>query len=195
MIQAEYLCKTFPKNLSYKAQMAIEIMQNGDYKKAIEIFDSILKKAPNDPNTLTSKGHALKTFGNNINAIESYKLAYKAKPDHGEAYFSLANLKTYSFKKSEIALMKNQLENVNLLSKDRVYFHFAIAYALEKEGEYEEAFSHLKKGNEIKKINNRYSIKRMKDEIHSQIQICDSNFFSSHGEGGLNRNDPIFILG
>ena len=195
MIQAEYLCKTFPKNLSYKAQMAIEIMQNGDYEKAIEIFDSILKKAPNDPNTLTSKGHALKTFGNNIDAIKSYKLARKAKPDHGEAYFSLANLKTYSFKTSEIALMKNQLENVNLLSKDRVYFHFALAYALEKEGEYEEAFSHLEKGNEIKKINNRYSIKGMKDEIHSQIQICDSNFFSSHGEGGLNKNDPIFILG
>ena len=195
MIQAEYLCKTFPKNLSYKAQMAIEIMQNGDYEKAIEIFDSILKKAPNDPNTLTSKGHALKTFGNNIDAIKSYKLAHKAKPDHGEAYFSLANLKTYSFKMSEIALMKNQLENVNLLSKDRVYFHFALAYALEKEGEYEEAFSHLEKGNEIKKINNRYSIKVMKDEIHSQIQICDSNFFSSHGEGGLNKNDPIFILG
>ena len=195
MIQAEYLCKTFPKNLSYKAQMAIEIMQNGDYEKAIEIFDSILKKAPNDPNTLTSKGHALKTFGNNIDAIKSYKLAHKAKPDHGEAYFSLANLKTYSFKMSEIALMKNQLENVNLLSKDRVYFHFALAYALEKEGEYEEAFSHLEKGNEIKKINNRYSIKGMKDEIQSQIQICDSNFFSSHGEGGLNKNDPIFILG
>ncbi len=195
MIQAEYLCKTFPKNLSYKAQMAIEIMQNGDYEKAIEIFDSILKKAPNDPNTLTSKGHALKTFGNNIDAIKSYKLAHKAKPDHGEAYFSLANLKTYSFKTSEIALMKNQLENVNLLSKDRVYFHFALAYALEKEGEYEEAFFHLEKGNEIKKINNRYSIKGMKDEIHSQIQICDSNFFSSHGEGGLNKNDPIFILG
>ena len=171
MIQAEYLCKTFPKNLSYKAQMAIEIMQNGDYEKAIEIFDSILKKAPNDPNTLTSKGHALKTFGNNIDAIESYKLAHKAKPDHGEAYFSLANLKTYSFKMSEIALMKNQLENVNLLSKDRVYFHFALAYALEKEGEYEEAFSHLEKGNEIKKINNRYSIKRMNDEIQSQIEV------------------------
>ena len=195
MIQAEYLCKTFPKNLSFKAQMAIEIMQNGDYEKAIEIFDSILKKAPNDPNTLTSKGHALKTFGNNIDAIESYKLAHKAKPDHGEAYFSLANLKTYSFKTSEIASMKNQLENINLLSKDRVHFHFALAYALEKEGEYEEAFSHLEKGNEIKKINNRYSINGMKDEIQSQIQICDSNFFSSHGEGGLNKNDPIFILG
>ena len=195
MIQAEYLCKNFPKNLSFKAQMAIEIMQNGDYEKAIEIFDSILKKAPNDPNTLTSKGHALKTFGNNIDAIESYKLAHKAKPDHGEAYFSLANLKTYSFKTSEIASMKNQLENINLLSKDRVYFHFALAYALEKEGEYEEAFSHLEKGNEIKKINNRYSIDGMKDEIQSQIQICDSNFFSSHGEGGLNKNDPIFILG
>ena len=80
----------------------------------------------------------MKTFGNNIDAIKSYKLAHKAKPDHGEAYFSLANLKTYSFKMSEIALMKNQLENVNLLSKDRVYFHFALAYALEKEGEYEQ---------------------------------------------------------
>ena len=195
MTQAKYLCKTFPKNLSFKAQMAIEIMQNGDYEEAIAIFDDILKKAPNDPNTLTSKGHALKTFGKNASAIESYKLAHGAKPDHGEAYFSLANLKTYSFRTSEITTMTNQLKNINLLSKDRVYFHFALAYALEKKGEYEQAFFHLEKGNEIKKINNRYSIDRMKSEIQSQIKICNSSFFSGHGEGGAEKNDPIFILG
>ena len=38
-----------------------------------------------------------KHLGKTDEAIESYKAAYKIKPDHGEAFFSLSNLKTYSF--------------------------------------------------------------------------------------------------
>ena len=56
--QAKILCERFPDNLTYKAQMAIEKMQNGDYEQAIDIFDSVLAIAPKDPNTLTSKAHA-----------------------------------------------------------------------------------------------------------------------------------------
>lgn len=35
----------------------------------------------------------------------------------------------------------------------------------------------------------------MNDEIQSQIEVCNSSFFSSHGVGGVEKNDPIFILG
>ena len=40
--QAKILCERFPDNLTYKAQMAIEKMQNGDYEQAIDIFDRCL---------------------------------------------------------------------------------------------------------------------------------------------------------
>ena len=195
MEQVDILCDKYPNNLSYKVQKAIEVMQNGDHKHAIKLFDEVLKKAPSDPNTLTSKGHAEKTLGDSKNAIKSYKEAYKSKPDHGEAYFSLANLKTYKFQKDEIMKMKKQLDRVDISLKDRTYFHFALAQGCENIGDYDEAFFHYTNGNKIKSEQSKYSIERMDKELQAQINICNESFFQNLGKGGDQTNEPIFILG
>ena len=195
MEQVNILCDKYPNNLSYKVQKAIEVMQNGDHKHAIKLFDEVLKKAPSDPNTLTSKGHAEKTLGDSKNAIKSYKEAYKSKPDHGEAYFSLANLKTYKFQKDEIMKMKKQLDRVDISLKDRTYFHFALAQGCENIGDYDEAFFHYINGNKIKSEQSKYSIERMDKELQAQINICNESFFQNLGKGGDQTNEPIFILG
>ena len=193
--QAKILCDRFPDNLSYRAQMAIEMMQNGDYEQAIEIFDSVLAIAPKDPNTLTSKAHALKTFGNNEAAIQNYRAAYESKPDHGEAYFSLANLKTYTFTSQEVALMEAQIDRPELPQKDRAYFHFAMAHAYEKEKRYDDSIHHLKQGNLIKRQQSSYSIKRMTQEMDAHMDVCTPAFFETHKTGGCDATDPIFIVG
>ena len=102
MEQVNILCDKYPENLNYQAQKASEIMQNGDHEKAINLLDDILSKNPYNFSTLTSKGHAQKTLGRTDEAIKSYQSAYQIKPDHGEAFFSLANLKTYSFSENEL---------------------------------------------------------------------------------------------
>ena len=195
MEQVEILCTKYPNNLSYKVQKAIEVMQNGDHKHAIKLFDDVLRKAPADPNTLTSKGHAEKTLGDSKNAIKSYKLAYKSKPDHGEAFFSLANLKTYKFEEDEISKMRKELDRVDISLKDRTYFHFALAQGCETIGDYDEAFFHYKSGNKIKSEQSKYSIERMDKELQAQMNICDESFFNNLGDGGSQTTDPIFILG
>ena len=91
------------------------------------MFDDILKKNPFNFSSLTSKGHAQKTLGETEEAISSYQSAYKIKPDHGEAFFSLANLKTYSFTNNELESMRKQVERIDLSLRDKAYFHFALA--------------------------------------------------------------------
>ena len=195
MEQVNILCDQFPENLSYQAQKASEIMQNGDHSQAIELFESIIEKNKFIFSALTSKGHAEKTLGKTDNAIKSYKSAYKIKQDHGEAYFSLSNLKTYKFSNSELDQMRKQLKRVDLTLKDKAYFHFALAQGCEAIGEYDEAFVNLDKGNLIKNEQSKYSIERMDNELQAQIDVCDKNFFKKLGEGGYSSNDPIFILG
>jgi hypothetical protein len=170
-------------------------MQNGDHEESIRLLENILEKAPLDPNTLTAKGHAEKTLGRTKDAINSYQTAYNSKHDHGEAYFSLANLKTYKFDDEEISQMKNQLRRVDISIGDRTYFHFALAQACESIGDYDEAFYHLDHGNHIRKQQTKYSIEMMDNEMQAQIDICNKDFFKSLGEGGFNTKDPIFILG
>ena len=195
MEQVNILCEKFPDNLSYQSHRASEIMQNGDHEKAVKLFNKILKKSPHNFNALTSKGHALKTLGKTNSAILSYQSAYKKKPDHGEAFYSLANLKTYTFKDSEISKMREQLKRVDLTLKDRAYFHFALAQACETVGEYDEAFLNYEKGNKIKNEQSRYSIEKMDQELQAQIDVCDDLFFNEMGTGGCETKDPIFILG
>ena len=195
MEQVNILCEKFPENLSYQAQKASEIMQNGDHKGAIDLFDDILKKNPYNFSILTSKGHAQKTLGESDRAINSYQTAYQVKQDHGEAFFSLANLKTYEFSKNELNIMRNQLRRVDLTMRDKAYFHFALAQGCEAVGEYDEAFFHLDSGNKIKNKQSKYSIERMDKELQAQIDVCDELFFEKHGQGGHETKDPIFILG
>ena len=195
MEQVNILCNQYPDNPIYQAQKASEIMQNGDHAQAIKMFDDILNKNPYNFSTHTSKGHAQKTLGKTDKAIKSYQSAYQIKPDHGEAYFSLANLKTYSFNPDELNSMREQVGRVDLSLRDKSYFHFALAQACESIGEYDEAFFHLEKGNKIKNDQSKYSIERMDAELQAQIDVCDEDFFKDLGSGGYATTDPIFILG
>ena len=193
--QVNILCDQYPDNHSYQAQKASEIMQNGGHEEAIKLLDNILQKNPYNFSTFTSKGHAQKTLGRTDEAIKSYQSAYKIKPDHGEAFFSLANLKTYSSSKDELNGMRDQVKRVDLSLRDKAYFHFALAQACESIGEFEEAFIHLEQGNKIKNDQSKYSIERMDAELNGQIDVCDEIFFDDLGSGGSDTKDPIFILG
>jgi tetratricopeptide (TPR) repeat protein len=193
--QVNILCDQFPNNLNYQAQKASDVMQGGDHAKAITMFDDILEKNPYNFSTLTSRGHAQKTLGSTDQAIKSYQSAYKVKPDHGEAFFSLSNLKTYTFSSHELDSMRKQIERVDLSLRDKAYFHFALAQGCEVQGEYEEAFFHLDRGNQIKNDQSKYSIENMEREFQAQIDICTDSFFKELGQGGHDTRDPVFILG
>ena len=195
MKQVNILCEQFPNNITYQAQKGSELMQNGEHEKAVDLFNDLIKINPYNFSSFTSRGHAQKTLGKTAEAIESYKSAYQIKPDHGEAFFSLSNLKTYTFSDDEIEIIDSQLNRIDLSLKEKVYFHFALSQALESKGEFNEAFYHLNKGNEIKREQSKYSIERMDNELQSQIDVCDKDFFKSLGEGGNDSRDPIFILG
>ena len=106
--QAKVLLEMDKENPQFQSVFAIEAMQSGDFENALIVFDKILEKIPEDPVTLTSRGHLLKTCGEREKAIDSYRRAIKKYPGHGEAYFSLSNLKLFKFSDEDIALMEDQ---------------------------------------------------------------------------------------
>ena len=92
--------------------MRSNVCRPDDYDEALQAFDGILAEVPRDPVTLTSKGHALKTRGRYDAAVESYHAPrLPVSPSHGEAYYSLANLKVYAFGDEELQQMLRQDEN------------------------------------------------------------------------------------
>ena len=139
--QSAQLVQLSPNNIQNLSVHAINLMQSGDYDEALAFFDKTLARAPKDAATLTSKGHALKTMGREDEAIGNYRQAVRAKPDHGDGYYSLANLKTYRFDADEMKAMTAQMARDDLLPADRVHISFALAKAHEDGGDYAAAFA------------------------------------------------------
>jgi tetratricopeptide (TPR) repeat protein len=195
LAEATKLLTTNPVNPQFQSLDAIVCMQTGDYEKALEFFDRILEVVPTDPGTLTSKGHALKTIGKSNEAIESYRQAMAHHPEHGEAYFSLANLKTYSFSAAELEMMHGQEDQSLNTPLDRIYIKFALGKAYEDCKDYDQAFQFYEAGNELKKAESRYDADQITEEFELQKQVCVPSLFAAHAGSGHKAQDPIFILG
>jgi tetratricopeptide (TPR) repeat protein len=192
---AESLLEIAPDNPQFQSLYAIENMQTGDYDTAITLFESVLQKIPNEPVTLTSRGHALKTIGRYEEAVASYQAAIQSAPTHGEAFYSLANLKTYRFAHSEIEQMQASLGKRGLSHMDRVHLNFALGKAYEDSAYFELSFNHYNEGNRLKKAQSRYSAEQMADEFQSQQEICQPVLMDRRIDTGFAAPDPIFILG
>jgi len=193
--EAETLHARDPDNPLFQSRLAIESMQAGEFERAFELFDKVLEKLPRDHSTLTSKGHALKTMGQQDEAVASYRAAFNARHDHGDAYYALANLKTYKFADDEIAAMREQTARPDLAFMDRVHIAFALGKALEDRGDYEGSFEHYERGNALKRAQTRYSADGMSAELARQKEFCTPELFEKHTGHGCEADDPIFILG
>jgi tetratricopeptide (TPR) repeat protein len=193
--QSELLYRRDAENPIFQSIYAIESMQTGDYEQALELFEKVLQRLPGDTVTLTSQGHALKTFGRREDAVLSYQKAIESDPGHGDAYYGLANLKTYRFSDDELRLMELQEQADRLSYQNRIHICFALGKAYEDRKDYDTSFSHYERGNELKRVQSRYEADQMTAELNSQITACTPDLFAKQSGKGCDAPDPIFILG
>lgn len=193
--EAKALHDSDPTNPIFLSHYAIESLQAGDYDTALEMFDRILAKLPDDATTLTSKGHALKTIGRQEDAVASYRAAFHAQPSHADAYYGLANLKTYRFEDSEIETMERQISTGALPLDGRIQIEFALGKAFEDRKDYDRSFSHYKEGNRLKRHQCRYKADQMQEELETQAAVCTAELFEKQAGHGCPAPDPIFIVG
>ena len=193
--EAEALYKRDPDSPLFQSHLAIESMQTGNYDRAFELFDSVLARLPGDPATLTSRGHALKTVGDQERAVASYRAAIAARPGHGDAYYALANLKTYRFTEAELSAMQGQAARTDIGFMDRVHLAFALGKAFEDRAEHAQSFRFYELGNDLKRRQTGYDADRMTAEIDAQKKVCTSELCESKANVGSRVRDPIFILG
>jgi len=179
----------------FQSLFAIESMQAGDYEHALTMFDRVLEKLPRDPATLTSRGHALKTYGKSDEAVASYKAAIAADPQHGDAWYALANLKTYTFDDSELAAMQAAQSSNNLSLMARVHIAFALGKAFEDRKDYAAAFKNYDQGNALKRQQTRYTTEQMHEEFATQKAFFTPAIIKAQSDKGCAAPDPIFIVG
>lgn len=195
LAHAKYLLDTDPNNPVFQSHYAVECLQANDLNNALLMFDKVLETLPNDAATLTSKGHVLKTIGAQQDAIESYRAAISANPEHGDAYHALANLKTYVFPESEHDAMLNVEQKPYVSPATRVQLCFALGKSFDDQHDYENACKFYKRGNELKRHQSRYDADRMDEEFKAQKSVCTKPLLERSIDHGCQAPDPIFIVG
>jgi tetratricopeptide (TPR) repeat protein len=193
--QAELLLNEHPNNHQYLAAKASAMVGVGEVEQAISIYQQIINERNDRPGMQLLLGHAHKASGNIEQAIAAYQQAYKIRADFGDAYWSLANTKTYRFTDSELTLMQAQLDKVDLEQDDKAHLEFALAKTYEDRKQFDSAFSHYKNGNALKNQRNHYSQAKVGEQIEAQKSVFTQAFFKTHQNLGDQAPDPIFIVG
>jgi len=193
--QLEKLLQLEPGNRQYRTLYATACVGLGEHEKAIPLYRELLVDAPAAQELHLSIAHSLKSIGRRDEAIEAYRAAAAARPSFGDAYWSLANLKTYRFLDEEIARMCAEEAAPVTLLVDRYHLCFALGKAYEDRGEYAESWRSYERGNALKRSESRYRPEIIENNTRMQIATCTREFFAARAGVGAQDSDPIFILG
>jgi len=193
--QVEKLLLEQPDNLSFIVAKANVLTGLGEISQAISLFEQAITQDKQVAGFHLQLGHALKAKGEINKAIAAYQQAYQLKPSFGDAYWSLANTKTYRFSDDEISEMQAQQANDDLALTDKVQLHFATGKAFEDRKEYQHAFLAYQQGNNLQHEHNGFDINKTEQQVAEQIKYCTKELFEIRGHLGLNTPDPIFIVG
>ena len=194
MEQVRMLLESDPDNEIYRSMYASICLAVGEAEASLAAYEQLTREHPN-PLHFLHRGHALKTVGRQAEAIASYRRATRLKPDFGDAYWSLGNLKTYQFADSEIGRMKACEADAGTSFADRFHLCFALGKALENREEYAESFEYYARGNRLKHSGTNYDPRRIESEAKRQLSVCSRRFFRRRAGLGWPAGDPIFIVG
>jgi tetratricopeptide (TPR) repeat protein len=193
--QVEKLLAAEPANRNYRTLHAMTCIGLGQNERAVDLYRGLLADAPRPAELHLSIAHSLKTLGQRAEAITEYRKAAAVREGYGEAYWSLANLKTYRFEDSELASMRAAEASPDSSLVDRYHLCFALGKALEDRGEYADSFAYYARGNALKDSECRYRPEVLELNTRRQKQVCTAELFARHQGAGAARNDPIFIVG
>ena len=183
-----------PKNGLIWAEYGTVHTKLANYEVGKEAYLKALEFKPNSPRVHLSLGHVYKTMGEIDNSIDSYKNTILQNNLSGEAYWSLANLKTYSFSEDEIKDMEETLKG-DMSDIERSQMYFALGKAYEVKKDFDKSFKNYYEGNKVKKGLIKYSSDDTTDNTKRILNFFNEENIQKLSKSSAGDRDPIFVLG
>ncbi|MGD9968809.1 MAG: sulfotransferase [Hyphomonadaceae bacterium] len=193
--QLDLLLKVDPENPSYKFLRAAALARIGEYDAAIAIYREVTAAHPGSARAWLSMGHACKTAGRRAESVAAYEKVAAIAPQLGEAYWSLANMKTHRFSDADVARMNEQLARSEIADEDRFHLHYALGKAYEDRADYARSFTHYAEGARIRRTGLSYKADETTQAAHEHAALFTRAFFERRKGQGSPAADPIFIVG
>ena len=143
---AEALVSVSPDDEALQSLLAACAVRVGDYVRATALYRALLERHPEQPELWLSLGHALRAQGDRTGATHAYRRCVAVSARSGEAYWSLANLKSSHLVASDEEDLRAQLQRSDLEVEDSLHLNYALARLLEEADRFEESFEHYSTG-------------------------------------------------
>lgn len=177
--------------LRLRASILVQIRR---LEGAEDMFRRMVELRPGMPFVWMNLAHLLKTAGQFGDAVAGYRTAVALDPLSGDAWWVLADLKTFRFFQSDVDEMEAALEQ-ELSDHARISIHFALAKAYDDLKNFERAAFHLNAGNGQRLSMQPHDPEPVRRGVDRAIGIYTPDFFVSRRGLGDPSIAPIFIVG
>lgn len=194
--QCERLIGLVPENIRIYELKAEALYNLGRYLEARDVYLELSDVHEKRASVLLPLGKVLKAVGETPAAISCFLEAIEDDRVSPQAYWELANLRTYRFSADEITSMQALLGNPEITAINKVLIQFALGKALEDEGQFAESFQFYQAANRaytevqpIRYLNQNADLK----------SFFTSEYFSGQANGQDKKDStsagPIFVVG
>ena len=195
LAEIERVLEEDPRNPGYRNLLAVISSRIGEFARARALYEELLREYPTNAHVWLGYGHVLKTEGRQDECVAAYRRSAALQSRCGEAYWSLANIKTFRFSETELAEMVAAVEDPALGDIDRMHFHFALGKAFEDAGEYARSFEHYSRGNALSRPRARHDAAANTERTMRLKATFTRELFAARAGSGFEASDPIFIVG
>ena len=183
-----------PENPAYRNLRAGCLALIGDDAGAEALHAGLAAQFPANPRIAINHGHALRTAGVRDAAIAAYRRAVSLRPQAGEGWWGLANLKVGALTLEDAAAMRTALAGP-LPDEDRMHLAYALGRCAEDAGQADEAFAHYAAGAALA----RQRPGSKAEDYAAQAEAVAATFtpalLAERADWGADSEAPIFVVG
>jgi tetratricopeptide (TPR) repeat protein len=180
-----------PGHALLKASLQVRL---GEQDAAGVIYRDLIARGHRSHRVWLNLGHVEKTLGNQADAITAYRNALAQDPAQGEAWWSLANLKTVRLGADDIAAMVAVQDGI-ADDEQSSQLQFALGKAFEDAGDAATSFAHYQRANALRRQTVDYDEARIIGGAAEHAALFTAPFLASRAGQGCPADDPIFIVG
>ena len=152
------------------ATRAMLLDRLGRSEEAIAAHEKLLERNAGEPRYWIGYGHSLRFAGRTEEAISAYRRAIAIDPERGEAWWSLADIKSKVLTDDDMKAMEESLAiAVDVLNV--VPLHMALGRGWHDRQDHARAFAHYQQGNRLRADQIKYDPEELTREVDEFLQM------------------------
>lgn len=187
------LVRKRPKHPGAVHYLGVALMRLNQFAEAQKLIEHSIRLTPDRAEFHHNLGAVHRALGRFGEAEKSYRRAIELKPDYAEAWFNYSAVKRFRSEEDAALLgeIEAELKQESLSEIDREFLHFAAGKIADDQGNYDAAFGHYRKGNQLR--GHEFDRAEFLELIDRLERVFPVEAFQK--TTGSDSEEPIFIVG